>query len=343
MTRDTLRDVEPGSHLVHFYAHAASLAGSVAEFVGEGRRHGEAAVVIAEPRNLSTIRAELVTRGLVPPAGGSHAQTPSGAYAGDRGSDAVLLLDAAATLARFVQNGRPDGLLFDRVVGTMLRGAAAGARGIRVYGEMVALLWRGGDVSGALVLEEMWNELARQLPFSLYCGYPEALVGEPSGRSALDATCRLHGRVFAEGGLSGRTSAHRRFGATPASPASARQFAVEALGPVHPARADEVALVVTELTTNAVVHARSAFSVDISRVGSAVRIAVRDDGEPLPEIHSPGADELSGRGLRIVDALARAWGTTSSHRGKVVWAELDSWAASGGQSEPDRELLARAD
>jgi hypothetical protein len=340
VTRDALHDVESGSHLVHFYADAAALAASVADYVADGRLNGQAAVVIAEPRNLSNIRSELLARRLVPSpedAAASAGTAAAASTATAKGPGPVVLLDAAATLSRILQNGRPDRRLFDRVVGTMLRDAGVGANGIRVYGEMVALLWRGGDVSGALLLEELWNELARQLPFSLYCGYPEALVAEPAGRPALDATCRLHGRVFAEGALAGRTSAHRRFDATPKSPASARDFAVQALGIDDPAKADEVAMVVTELTTNAVVHVRSGFSVDISRVGSTVRIVVRDDGEALPEIHIPADDGLSGRGLCIVDALARAWGTSSCYHGKVVWAEVDGTPDMGRNADADRE------
>ncbi|MDP9275804.1 MAG: MEDS domain-containing protein [Chloroflexota bacterium] len=43
---------------------------------------------------------------------------------------------------------------------------------MRVFGEMVALLWAEGDRNGALVLEELWNDLTRRLSFPLLCAYP---------------------------------------------------------------------------------------------------------------------------------------------------------------------------
>jgi hypothetical protein len=43
---------------------------------------------------------------------------------------------------------------------------------VRVFGEMVALLWADGDRNGALVLEELWNDLTRRMSFPLLCAYP---------------------------------------------------------------------------------------------------------------------------------------------------------------------------
>jgi len=49
--------------------------------------------------------------------------------------------------------------------------AAWPGREVRAYGEMVALLWDAGDVLGAIELEKLWNELARDLNFSLWCAH----------------------------------------------------------------------------------------------------------------------------------------------------------------------------
>lgn len=52
------------------------------------------------------------------------------------------------------------------------------ARGaVRAYGEMVALLWDEGNATGALRLEELWDELQRETEFSLLCAYPEDALG----------------------------------------------------------------------------------------------------------------------------------------------------------------------
>jgi hypothetical protein len=60
------------------------------------------------------------------------------------------------------------------IVGTLVTQARGEgqARQVRVFGEMVALLWADGDRNGALVLEGLWNELTRRLSFPLLCAYP---------------------------------------------------------------------------------------------------------------------------------------------------------------------------
>lgn len=89
---------------------------------------------------------------------------------------------------------------------------------------------------------------------------------------------------------------------------------------------ESVALVVAELATNAVTHGRVPgrdFEVRLSR-GGVLRIEVSDArGERLPRIAAPSGEEESGRGLRLVAALASAWGTVPRPpSGKTVWAEL---------------------
>ncbi|GHG39356.1 ATP-binding protein [Streptomyces zaomyceticus] len=88
---------------------------------------------------------------------------------------------------------------------------------------------------------------------------------------------------------------------------------------------DTVALVVSELVTNAVVHTASDRVVCEIREGEeTLRIAVRDEGGAAgPRIRDCGEDER-GRGLLIVDALCSAWGADRTGHGtaQVVWAEL---------------------
>ena len=84
----------------------------------------------------------------------------------------------------------------------------------------------------------------------------------------------------------------------------------------------DAALIVTELATNAVVHARSEFTVAIASSGGAVRIEVRDGSTHAPTTRVPSPSMTGGRGLSIVDALASAWGVLRAGDGKVVWVQL---------------------
>jgi hypothetical protein len=86
-------------------------------------------------------------------------------------------------------------------------------------------------------------------------------------------------------------------------------------------------LVVSELATNAVEHARTPFTVTASRRGTVLHLAVEDGDPARPAIIEPRARaeaplEIRGNGLRIVAGTATGWGTTPTVGGKVVWATL---------------------
>ncbi len=86
---------------------------------------------------------------------------------------------------------------------------------------------------------------------------------------------------------------------------------------------DAVNLMVSELATNALVHASSGFDVDVDRSEIAVTISVTDRGDGTPAMQSPTSSEPHGRGLRIVEALSDDWGTNASDEaGKTVWFQM---------------------
>lgn len=85
--------------------------------------------------------------------------------------------------------------------------------------------------------------------------------------------------------------------------------------------ADALEVVVTELATNALCHAAGPRSVLISVSLYQVHVAVRDRSDVPPQARE-NADGEHGRGLRIVEGLSAAWGTTPTRDGKVVWATV---------------------
>jgi anti-sigma regulatory factor (Ser/Thr protein kinase) len=87
----------------------------------------------------------------------------------------------------------------------------------------------------------------------------------------------------------------------------------------------EVALLVlSELVTNAVMHGATPIQVSVSGEPGKLRIDVADGDthSPRPELRVGNADQTGGRGLQIVNALSRQWGTTTHAHGKSVWAEI---------------------
>ena len=107
------------------------------------------------------------------------------------------------------------------------------------------------------------------------------------------------------------------------SPQAARAFLDEQLDRWGMTRVAEVTeVLVSELVTNAVVHARTDATVRVSTRADRVRVEVTDRSSEPAEMQEFSAQAMSGRGLRIVDALADAWGVDHRADGKTVWFEL---------------------
>lgn len=94
---------------------------------------------------------------------------------------------------------------------------------------------------------------------------------------------------------------------------------------------DELELLISEVVTNALIHAGSAVDVRLRRYADRVRVDVRDSDPhppvvvPVVDVDRPEDDEAeSGRGMLIVDAVASAWGSSPSGRGKTTWFELNT-------------------
>jgi anti-sigma regulatory factor (Ser/Thr protein kinase) len=89
---------------------------------------------------------------------------------------------------------------------------------------------------------------------------------------------------------------------------------------------DDAALLVSELMSNVVRHGGDLARLTVSAGPDSLRIAVHDDGAGAPTMRAGAIDPTaaSGRGLRIVDTLARRWGVDPDPdgAGKTVWFEL---------------------
>lgn len=97
---------------------------------------------------------------------------------------------------------------------------------------------------------------------------------------------------------------------------------------------DVTELLVSELVTNAVLHAASRFRLTLSAAHGVLRCEVTDTGRRTPRVIGAGAAE-SGRGMFLVDALARRWGCHQDGPGKTVWFELGTCGSDGcGRRQP---------
>jgi hypothetical protein len=159
-------------HAVQFYETDAYLIEALSAYVGRGLASGEAAVVVATPVHRAGLEARLAAEGIDLARAREH-----GTY---------VPLDAAELLSRFMVDGALSEPRFFEIVGGVIRrarGENGGSRRVRVFGEMVALLWADGRPDDAIELERLWNELARTLAFALVCGYPVSLFGAGSRKA----------------------------------------------------------------------------------------------------------------------------------------------------------------
>ena len=174
---EMLRNPGRHDHFVQLYEDSAPLADAVAEYVREGLRRGEAAVIIATPEHRQAFLSRI----------------------GASSDEQLKLLDAEQTLAAFMIDGVPSWNAFRETVGGLIAELRLRYPTVRAYGEMVDVLWQRGERGAAIRLEQYWNELGQMQTFSLFCAYrmnplDGALYGGP-----LESVCRVHSHLIPGG------------------------------------------------------------------------------------------------------------------------------------------------
>jgi hypothetical protein len=177
-----VRGAVTSEHIVQLFDDSETLGAAVASHLIQAfqQDHDGHALVVARPGHFHEISDELGRRGYV---------TDELLAAGR-----MTVLDARATLRRFMHAGAPNPPMFDSVVGAVVRELAA--RGpLVIYGEMVDLLAEEGSFVAAEELELLWNSLAETTSFSLLCGYASCHFAAPRGDERLRRVCASHTRV----------------------------------------------------------------------------------------------------------------------------------------------------
>jgi signal transduction histidine kinase len=152
-------------HLVQYYEKEGFLYDRVTDFMSDGLRGNDAAILIATRPHRDGVESRLRDQGVDL----AHL-TAGGRY---------HALDAQETLSRFMVGGSPDPHRFTNTIGPVVRTARSNERRVLAFGEMVALLWAEGNRDAAIRLEELWNDLARRETFALLCAYPITHFDDP--------------------------------------------------------------------------------------------------------------------------------------------------------------------
>jgi hypothetical protein len=181
---ELLEGAEPKQHVVHLYGSDDQLLmAHVCQFLAEGLRRGEGLIVVATPAHTDGFLRRL------------HSDGIDAASAVREGH--LVLLDAEATLARFLVEGEPSWQLFEQVVGSAVTALRDTHVTVRAFGEMVGLLWTRGLIPAAVRLEEYWNRLLEDHAISLLCAYPIDVFHGDCEEATLNALVRTHTHVFA--------------------------------------------------------------------------------------------------------------------------------------------------
>jgi hypothetical protein len=177
MDKELITNPGKHDHFVQLYQDVGALASAVGDYVAEGLRRGEAAVIIATPR----YRAAFVEK----------INAPAAANSGQ-----LRLLDAEETLAKFMASGMPQWKPFHELIGGLIAELRLQYPTVRAYGEMVDVLWQGGNREAAIRLEEYWNDLARLQTFSLFCAYRMDPLDSQLYGGPLESVCKVHSHLI---------------------------------------------------------------------------------------------------------------------------------------------------
>jgi len=301
-------------HQVAAYDDDAALDARVAVFVGRSLLQGVPALTVSRPARRQAVDDLLADLGVDPVRA--------------RRNGRLVTRDADETLDLLMVEGHPDPHLFTAVLASAM---PSGARPVSTFGEMVALLWQRDEVVAALELESLWNKALAEHPIQLLCAYPgELLAGADLG--AVARMCELHDRVSVIGDHPGAGEVPTAGDAVssvhlpvPAAVASVRHYVRDILVAWHlEDLIGAVALVTSELATNAITHGGSPFRTSLVRTDAGVRISVEDGSSAWPEAHEASPGDQGGRGMAIVATLSDRSGYDSTPSGKVAWAELSA-------------------
>jgi PAS domain S-box-containing protein len=187
MLANLSHDISPiclrtAEHRVRFYDDDDLLMTEVGDFIDAALRVGGSAIIIATPDHVSALRRRFCESWIDPQQVAALAAKLS-------------FHDAEETLNRFMIDGWPDESRFDTVVGKIVRVACAEGGIVHAFGEMVALLCARDQFDAAIRLEEMWNTLAGETHFSLFCAYPWKLFPTTESSSAFRAVCNAHSHI----------------------------------------------------------------------------------------------------------------------------------------------------
>jgi hypothetical protein len=156
--RDLIAEPVSRDHYVQVYRDERVLVEAVALYAGAALGRNEAVILVATAEHGAAVEESLARDGFDVPLLKTWGQ--------------LNILDAQEVLSRFMVDGAPDEARFKGVIRDLMAATKASGRfrDVRVYGEMVNLLW-SENLPAATRLEELWNDVIEEHSISLFCAY----------------------------------------------------------------------------------------------------------------------------------------------------------------------------
>ena len=152
-------DPRPRDHIVQLYQEKAFLNRAVCRFVGAGLANGEGIILVSTGPHWTGFDAYLEGEGVNVRAARKRGQ--------------LTVVDADELLPRFMRNAMPDPDIFPGVFEDVVEAArdAGGYQKVRVWGEMVNVLWERGDVDASMNLEDQFDQLIKKRDIAVFCSF----------------------------------------------------------------------------------------------------------------------------------------------------------------------------
>ena len=175
-----LAEAPPGRHFAQFHRNIDVLTESAFVFLEAGLSHSQSLLVIAPPARIEQLYDRLSSAKF-------HPQSLM-----DSGQ--LVLMDSSPIIDQLV-SGAPTAR-FRGMLGPVLSRLQPFGRGTRIYGEIANVLWEAGETNAAIQLEDLWNDLAGDHSFSLFCGYTMDTRCEHAYASPLEELGRTHSDIL---------------------------------------------------------------------------------------------------------------------------------------------------
>ncbi len=179
-----LADPGENGHIVQLYQDHAFYGGAIAHFAAEGIVRGESIILVATKPHWRIISLQLRGKGIAPETLLRDGQ--------------LTLLDADETLPKFMRGNMPDGSIFKPLARSTIARARCGGKFPRVrwWGEMVNVLYVGGNPRASTRLEEFFDEVAHEENIAIFCSFLMDKFDSRIYEEAFGDVCRTHSHLI---------------------------------------------------------------------------------------------------------------------------------------------------